>query len=199
MKDFKYWWESGMQWEAYRDMLDRLMLEGRTTGSEQSEDLLSYARLNLQRMKRIDKTFKEDSQLKDFFLHYQGQLKIIAITEGWCGDASQSVPVVANLVQLHPDKLDLRIILRDKDTELIDQFLTNGGRAIPKFIFLNGDYQLGGNWGPRPKELQDIYIELKNQQLPFETISENIHSWYAKDKAKTIQNELLELLSKMNF
>ncbi|MCO5231156.1 MAG: thioredoxin family protein [Chitinophagales bacterium] len=198
-KNFKYWWERGMQWDAYKELLDNLMLEGKTTGEQQSEELLTYAKMNLQRMKRIDKSFKEDEQFRIFLGGFQGKIKVLAITEGWCGDASQSVPVVANIAKNHADKLELKVILRDEDTELIDQFLTNGGRSIPKFIFLGENNQLLGNWGPRPKVLQEIFIEMKKNNLPFDELSEKLHSWYGKDKARTIQSELMELIKSFNL
>ncbi len=195
MKDLKYWWNEAFSWEAYKELIQNLLDEGKTTGENQSEEMLEYARLNWHRLKRVEKTFKTDESI-DSLLQSENvkPMKVIMITEGWCGDASQSTPIIAELARLYPNKIEIRVFLRDSDTDLIDQFLTNGGRSIPKFVFLNEDFKLLGDWGPRPQEAQEYYMEMKKQELPFPEIAEKIQMWYAKDKTQSLQKELKELI-----
>lgn len=194
--NFKDWWDKAYTWESYKELISGLLEEGKTTGEQQSPELLAYAKLNWQRMQRIEKTFKLDIHLSDVLSSQNvGSMHVLVITEGWCGDAAQSVPVMSELERIFPDSLSVRLVLRDTDTTLIDQFLTNGGRSIPIFIFLDQDFKLLGHWGPRPKELQSIFMEMKSQQKPFEEVAEFLHTWYAKDKTHTLQTELGQLIS----
>lgn len=199
MKDFKYWWSQGMTWEAYNVMFEELIQQGKTTGSDQSEEMVAYTKLNGHRMKRVEKTFKIDIYLHDLLIDPNTKpLKLLVISEPWCGDASQSVPAIAEIARLYPEKIDLKIILRDTDTELIDQFLTNKGRAIPILLFLDGHFNLLGHWGPRPKEAQAQVMELKALNVSHEEMVEKLMVWYAKDKSQSIQNELVELIKGFN-
>lgn len=195
MRDFNYWWSQSMTWEAYKELFEQLIEENKTTGLDQSEEMVEYTKLNWHRMKRVEKTFKMDIQLNDLFINADAKpFKLLVISEPWCGDASQSVPVIAEIARLYPEKIDLRIILRDTDTELIDQFLTNKGRAIPKFLFLDQDFQLLNHWGPRPVEAQALLMELKGQEVSHEVMVEKLMVWYAKDKSHSIQSELVGVI-----
>lgn len=198
MKDFKYWWGKSMTWEDYQELFDSLIAENKTTGADQSEAMVAYTKLNGHRMKRVEKTFKIDIELHDLLIHPKTKpFQLLVITEPWCGDASQSVPVIAELARLYPEKIDLRLILRDADTELIDQFLTNKGRAIPKVLFLDNEFNLLGHWGPRPKIAQQQVMEMKAQDVSHDEMVEKLMVWYAKDKSQSIQNEIVEIIKKV--
>ncbi|HUH73957.1 MAG TPA: thioredoxin family protein [Chitinophagales bacterium] len=195
MKDFKYWWNQAMTWEEYKAFSEQLIQEGKTTGADQSEEMVAYTKLNGHRMKRVEKTFKINIALNDALVDSNTKpFNLLVISEPWCGDASQSVPAIAEIARLYPEKIDLKIILRDTNTELIDQFLTNKGRAIPIFLFLDQTFNLLGQWGPRPVEAQAKVMELKAQEVSHEEMVEKLMVWYAKDKSQSIQNELAETI-----
>lgn len=195
MKDFKHYWNRSYTWEDYKDLIHNLLEQNKTTGPNQDEQYVAFTRLNLQRMKRVEKTLKLDEDLKKLLESKKfNSIRILVISEGWCGDAAQSVPVISDIAQAYPDKLDLKIFLRDEDTDLIDQFLTNGGRSIPQFIFLDHDFNLLGNWGPRPVEAQKLFNELKADGKDHAQIVEQIQLWYARDKSESLQREVLEKL-----
>lgn len=195
MTNLKYWWDQSFSWTDYKEMIQNLLKEDKTTGEVQSEEMFNYGKLNWQRSKRIEKTFKIDEPLDQLLKSDDVQaMKVILITEGWCGDAAQSGPIMAELSRLYPNKIEMKVILRDTDTALIDQFLTNGGRSIPKFIFLDKEFNLLGDWGPRPQEVQDLYTEMRAQELPYSEISEKVQKWYAKDKTHSVQQELADLI-----
>ena len=195
MKDFKYWWSQAMTWEAYKEFTETLINENKTSGEDQSEEMVAYTKLNGHRMKRVEKTFKINIALNDVLIDSNTKpFKVLVISEPWCGDASQSVPAIGEIARLYPEKIDLRIILRDTDTELIDQFLTNNGRAIPKFLFLDDNFGLLGHWGPRPVEAQALLMELKAEEVTHDVMVEKLMVWYGKDKSQSIQNELTEMI-----
>ena len=89
----------------------------------------------------------------------QHQLHFLTITEDWCGDAMMINPVIRKLSEAA--NIEMRVALRDADTELIDRHLTNGGRAIPIVLILNEQGQLLGKWGPRAPEVQKIVDEVR--------------------------------------
>lgn len=175
-------------------MIDSLMAENKTTGTDQSDAMINYAKMNIQRMQRIDKTTVIGEELKSTLGKLNRKLIFYVLTEGWCGDAAQNVPVLAILEQ-HTTNIELRLLLRDQNLEIMDQYLTNGGRSIPKLICV--DAESGKElfeWGPRPQACQEIMLEMKKAGMEKTEIGEKIHAWYAKDKTHSLQKELVELL-----
>lgn len=100
-------------------------------------------------------TIKDDSN--DLQVVKDKSPRILIITEHWCGDAMLNNSVLRRLAE--QSDLDVRCVLRDEDTDLIDQFLTNGGRAIPIYVFLNAEGEVIGQWGPRAPELQQFVMD----------------------------------------
>lgn len=123
---------------------------------------------------------------------HRGLLRMIILTEDWCGDAANTVPVLAKLANEIPT-MDARILKRDENPEVMDAYLTNGARSIPIAILLDADFQEIGHWGPRPKELQQWVIDNKDT-IPKEERYPHVRRWYAKDKGESTLRELLELL-----
>ena len=121
-----------------------------------------------------------------------GGLRLLLIAEDWCGDASNTVPVMAKLGDA-ADGIDVRIIGRDDNPEMMDRYLTNGARSIPIAIMLDCDFNEIGHWGPRPTELQQWVMDNKDR-IPKEKRYPQVRRWYAKDKGVSTLRELLELL-----
>ena len=121
-----------------------------------------------------------------------GRWHLIAITEDWCGDASNTVPVVARLAEDSP-RVDLRVVKRDDNTDLMDRYLTNGSRSIPVVVILDEDFEPVSHWGPRPEELQELVISEKEKgERPVDEIYRDTRKWYARDRGETTLEELLE-------
>lgn len=183
----------GMTYDVYLDLLKDLLSEGKTTGPNQDAGLFEYAKLNIQRMERIYKTVVITDELANKVKAINDKQTWICITEGWCGDAAQSLPLFARLAGLNSN-ITLKMVLRDENLELIDRYLTNGGRAIPIVIALQDGKELW-KWGPRPASLQVIVDEFKqNPTVTFEELKTQLHTWYAKNKTVDQQNELLKLI-----
>jgi len=118
----------------------------------------------------------------------------LVITEGWCGDAAFNVPLFHVLAELAPDKVKLRLVLRDSNLELMDAHLTDGGRSIPKLIVLSESLQPLGFWGPRPAGLQLLMKQWKDDGLELKQLIPKVHGWYDADKTRSLQQELTRLL-----
>ena len=183
----------GITHNVYIDLLKDLLSEGRTTGLNQDDGLIEYAKLNIQRMERIYKTVVIKGELVKKVKAITEKQTWICITEGWCGDAAQSIPLFERLAELN-DNISFKIVLRDENLDLMDRNLTNGGRAIPIVIATQNDQELW-KWGPRPKSLQAIVDEFKqNPTVSYEELKTQLHTWYAKNKTVDQQNELITLI-----
>jgi len=188
----------GISYPQYREMIDRLLAEGRTTGTNHSEAMLHYTKMNVQRMKRVEKTTILSEELLTIIQRVTGHYHFLVITEGWCGDAAQIVPVLNRIAEASAGKFDLRVVLRDQHLPLIDAHLTHGGRAIPVLLVLDQQKELIlPKWGPRPAVLQVQLAEWKKEGVEMPELAEKLHGWYAKDKTQHVQAELAALLAEL--
>lgn len=182
------YWSQGMTWEAYRKLVDDLWAQGKTTGPDQSEKMLEYAKLNLARMQRLEKTTELQPEAVATLEQVKGSPRFLVITEGWCGESAQCGPPVEKLIGHRG--WESRYLLRDEHPELMDQFLTNGGRSIPVVIMLDAAGNTDGEkWGPRPAEIQQLRLQWVAEGLPYAEVSQRVHTWFAKDKTVSTQLE----------
>ncbi|MCU0343708.1 MAG: thioredoxin family protein [Ignavibacterium sp.] len=165
------------------------------TLNDYDKSFYEYRKLNYQRSTRLDKTFiPSDDAIKSFSKINQTQ-KWIVITESWCGDSAQNLPVIAKLAQLN-NKIDLQIVLRDSNLQFMDLHLTNGSRAIPKLIVFDKNDKELFSWGPRPAEAQNLYSRLKNAGAAKSEINKELHLWYGRNRGKEVEKEILHLVKK---
>jgi len=190
--------DKGMNYPEYRTLISSLLLEGKTTGDDHSEAMLHYTKMNNQRMNRVEKTTLLTDDMKEVLGALTGTYHLLVISEGWCGDAAQILPVINLMTSAAPTKFKLKIVLRDQNLALMDQHLTNGGRAIPVLLVLNeqGDLLLP-KWGPRPAVLQTLISEWRQETAEMAVLAEKLHGWYAKDKTLSTQQELTALLKQL--
>ncbi|HRI22121.1 MAG TPA: thioredoxin family protein [Panacibacter sp.] len=192
----KSYTDRGMYYEEYRRMIDAFLMVGRSTAKKESESLAEHSRLNVVRMKRLDKTVEIIPELKEYVEGISAPQTWMVITEGWCGDAAQIVPVLNKIAELN-DKITLKFLLRDENLQLMDQYLTNGkSRSIPKLVLLDENNEELFNFGPRPAILQEMFYHMKANAMANDVIKEEMHKWYAKDKTISMQTELLHMLYK---
>lgn len=117
-------------------------------------------------------------------------LKLLVLAEDWCGDASNSIPVLARLTDLAPG-LELRVLRRDEHPDVMDRYLTNGSRSIPVVIALDRAFQELGHWGPRPRTLQEWVLEERKKGTPKDRLYPEVRRWYARDAGVTTLREVL--------
>jgi Thioredoxin len=178
-------------YQAYTALFASLLAQDRTTGPDQSAAMVHFTQLNQQRMHRLDKVIELLPETVTLIRGISLPQTWLVLTEAWCGDAAQSVPVMHAVAALNP-LIELKLLLRDENLGLMDQYLTNGvSRSIPKLIGV--DTTTSEElfvWGPRPAPLQEIFMQLKAEGMEFHQIKEELQRWYNKDKTVTIQQEL---------
>lgn len=186
--------EEGMSFQSYYNLTEKLVEEGKTTGPKQSDDLAHYTKLNLSRMKRLAKTASLSDLLIEKINHIKSKVYFLVISEAWCGDAAQNVPLIAKAAEFSSN-IDLKIILRDDNLDIMDAYLTNGGRSIPKVIAIDAEtLEVIAEWGPRPKGAQELMLELKSKEAAYPEISEALQRWYITDKTNSFQADFGQLI-----
>lgn len=186
--------EKAIDYTTYRNMMEKWVDAGKTSGNKQSDALAGYTKMNFQRMKRWEKTYKPNENFKTQFSQIQEKWYWVILTEAWCGDAAQNISVIEKMASLS-ENIQTLYLFRDENLALMDEYLTNGGRSIPKLITLEQEtLKEIFTWGPRPKPAQDLVNLYKNN--PDVDYKLEVHKWYAKDKGRAIEKEFLELTEK---
>ncbi|EJL65031.1 thioredoxin family protein [Flavobacterium sp. CF136] len=188
-------------YSEYRKLVTDLLSEGKSTGNEQSENLTHYTSLNEARMNRLEKTIKISENIIDKLQKLDNHYIWLVISEGWCGDAAQILPIINKMALESNKKIDLRIVFRDANDELMSHYLTNGGRAIPKVIVICKEAGIvRADWGPRPKGATELMADYRKEfGVIDEKIKTDLQLWYLADKGISVQEELLEIMENIKY
>ncbi|CAN5232291.1 thioredoxin family protein [soil metagenome] len=158
-----------------------------------------YINLNQRRMYRVEKTFEISAELAAQIKNGKHKIYWLVLTEHWCGDASQLLPFFNAIAEMSEGKIELKLVYRDQHPELMDAYLTNGTRSIPKLIQLDEHYTVTAFWGPRPSVAQQLVKHLKSNPATAATYANELHLWYAKDKQKSLESEIAKLIYRANL
>jgi hypothetical protein len=184
-----------MSYGSYMTLTEQLVEEGRTSGPNQSEPYVYYTKLNFQRMKRLNKTIEVPARIIELLKEKAANWTWVIITEPWCGDAAQCVPVLEKIAQTN-SFVKTAYLLRDEHPEVMDAYLTNGGRSIPKLICLDQDGKEVFPWGPRPAVIQEVMNRLKAEGITeIATIVEEIQKAYNADHQAGVYEEMEAILA----
>ena len=187
--------EKSISYIAYRDLVKQLAEENSTTGNDKTDALINYTKLNDKRMKRWDKTVKLSEESQKIIKEFNNSITWLVITESWCGDAAHIMPVLNKIAEAN-NNIDMKIVLRDENPALMDAFLTNGGKAIPKVIMIdNESSEVINTYGPRPSEATSYVNKFKaiNGALTPE-FKEDLQHWYNKNKGQNIIEDVTKIL-----
>ncbi|WP_438966590.1 thioredoxin family protein [Flavobacterium sp.] len=181
-------------YKEYRTLVSNLIKEGKSTGNTQSNDLLHYSELNETRMNRLEKTIKITEEVVKQINQLQKKVTWLVLSEGWCGDAAQILPILHKMAE-SSEFIDLKIVLRDENESLMNDFLTNDGKAIPKLIILDDNENVVADFGPRPEPARKLIADYKEANgVVDEPIKVELQKWYLQDKGITTQNEIMQIM-----
>ena len=185
--------ENSLSYKGYRELVTNLLDKNESTTKNGSEDLVGYSKLNNSRMKRLDKTTKLDDAIVNKFSEIDKQITWLVLSEGWCGDAAQNLPVINKLAETN-ENINLRILLRDENPELMNEFLTNGNQAIPKLIQIE-DNKVTKSWGPRPTIAAKMVSDYKSEHGKLDAeFKKELQVWYNKNKSQNVIEDLTKLV-----
>lgn len=191
--DYKNYLEKGISYHQYKQqMAEDLAL---------NDDLKirEYINLNQRRMHRVEKTYTPSAEIVEQVKNIRHSIYWLILTEHWCGDASQTLPALHAVAALSGGKVEMKLVYRDQHDELMNGYLTNGTRSIPKLIQLDKHLNVTGIWGPRPAVAQKLVKELKSNPSTASTYANELHLWYAKDKQQQLEKEIAQLLFRANL
>lgn len=184
----------GVAYTTYRTLIKGLLVEGKSTGKEQSQDLLNYSKLNDARMDRLDKKIKILEETQNELSGLTENFSFLVLAEGWCGDAAQILPVLNKMAEATP-KIEMKVVCRDENEVLMDAFLTNGNKAIPKVIVLNNKNEVVDSWGPRPTIATKMVQDYKEKHGGLDAeFKKDLQVWYNKNKGVNVQTDIVNLL-----
>lgn len=163
-----------------------------------NENYLNYTKSNARWSKRLTKKVKLSAELTSKIESINGMLFFILINEPWCGDGAFTQAFIHNLASVSKGKIDLKIILRDSNLNIMENYLTNGGMAIPKLVCLDENLKEIMTWGPRPKALKSQLEEWKKDAgFDNQAKIQQVYEWYIKDKNQSIETEFVEIFEKI--
>ena len=179
----------------YRKMVSDLLAAGKVTGDKQTPELVHYSLLNETRMNRLDKKVIIPEENIQKLLNLKKEYTWIVIAEGWCGDVAQLLPILNKLAVITPH-IELKIVFRDENPALMNLFLTNGTRSIPKLVILDRKTKdVLGHWGSRPAPATKLVKSYRDQYGKIDdTIKTELQLWYLHDKGLTTQEEVIALM-----
>jgi len=131
-----------------------------------------------------------------------GRRLVAVLAEDWCGDAASLVPILAKLAAAAPEKIELRVFQRDANLDIMDGYLSHGGRAIPVAIVFDDEMRQLGWWGPRPAPAQALFREklsaLRAGHLTDkrEEVNKPVLRWYREDRGRHTMDEFLMVLER---
>lgn len=179
-----------MNYLEYYALFDDILTRRYIGHPYEKESYYNYTRLNLSRMRRWDKQLILAEPLVDSIKGITQKQQWIVITEPWCGDAAHIIPCIIKLIAYNP-LISYDLQLRDTEPSLMQYYLTNGSRSIPKLVVRNEEGKDLFTWGPRPAGAQTLLNNLKVINADSETQKIQLQNWYNTDKGVSFCKELL--------
>lgn len=185
--------EKGFSYKTYTELMKQLVSEGKSTGIEQTVERIDFTKLNASRMRRLDKTLVIPKQAIKSFQNIKENQTWLVILESWCADGAQTIPILNKICNELPN-VDLKIVLRDENLELMDLFLTNGTRSIPKLIVLDSKCNVINTWGSRSRIATKMVEAYKSQNGKIDdSFKKFLQIWYNKDMGNAIIQDLVNM------
>lgn len=168
------------------------MTPERFEASATFEEYLASVEKNRELWHAVHERVRLPEQLVEEARAVPGTWHLVALSEDWCGDAVNTLPVVARLAEAAG--WDLRVLGRDANPDLMSAHLTNGrSRSIPVVIVYDDALREVGWWGPRPEELQ-AWVMSEGLAMPSPERYKVTRRWYARDRGRTVLRELLDIV-----
>ena len=192
-QDFKSYLQNGSSYQQYKQQM------AADLALHPDLKIKEYIHLNQRRMHRVEKTYIPSPEIIAQVSNVQHKVYWLILTEHWCGDASQTLPALHAIAELSAGKIEMKLVYRDKNDELMNAYLTNGTKSIPKLVQLDKTMNVSGIWGPRPTVAQKLVKELKANPATATNYTNDLHEWYARNKQQDLEKEVAQLLFRANL
>jgi hypothetical protein len=174
------------------ELIDGTTSRDRYLGAPEFDEMLATARENVDLWTAVWRRAVVPDEYLRRVEALGGAWHLLVLSEDWCGDAVNTVPVVAKLAELSPN-LDLRVLARDENPDLMDAHLTGASRSIPVVIALDEEFRERGWWGPRPAELQ-AWVLGAGRAVEKAERYKYVRAWYARDRGLMTLEAVVSML-----
>jgi hypothetical protein len=169
-----------------------MMIRERFASALRFAEFVRSAQANREMWEIMARRASPPEELFERVARVPGSWHLLVLVEDWCGDAVNTVPQIAALSEAAPN-LDLRVVGRDVNPDLMNAHLTGGSRSIPIVIVLDESYREVAWWGPRPAPLQ-AWVSSEGQALSKEDRYREVRRWYARDRGLTTLHEIVAMV-----
>jgi hypothetical protein len=173
---------------------DTITMRERYLGAMEFGEMLATVTKNEELWASVWRRAAAPPDLVDRLAATGGPWHLLVLSEDWCGDAVNTVPIVARLAELAPNA-DLRVLTRDANLDIMDAHLTGTSRSIPIVIVYDDEFNEVGWWGPRPATLQQ-WVLGPGAVMEKEAKYREVRAWYARDRGVTTIEELVSLIER---
>ncbi len=188
---------NGMSYKEYtQNIIDEIANTNPEILDDDLKEKYEFKKLNLQRSSRIDRTYTVPEELERAIKKINSKQLWMVITEGWCGDSAQNLPFIVKMTEINSN-IGLKILLRDSNPDIMDLYLTNGTKSIPKLVAFDESGNELFQWGPRPKAAKELISKLKNDGIVKPELYEKLHLWYGRNRGKEIESEFMEIFLRL--
>ncbi len=188
--------KNSLSYPEYMELNEELVENKDSTG-EITEDRINFTALNFKRILRLNKTIRLKPEQEGHFKNIKNNQTWLVLLESWCADGAQTIPVLNKIAEVS-ENIHLRIVLRDENPKLMDQFLTNGTRSIPRLVILDKEMEVMTTWGPRTVAATQMVNDYK---MEFGSIDSNFKArlqiWHNKDRGMSIINKLANIVQNL--
>lgn len=191
--DYQAYLQKGIGYDQYKHQMAADLV------NNADPKIKEYIHLNQHRMSRVEKTYTVSEALMQQAKNLPHKTYWLILTEHWCGDAAQTLPAFQKVAELSKGMIEMKLVYRDQNPELMDAYLTGESRSIPKLIQLDAHYNVTGVWGPRPSEAQKLVKTLKANPATAATYSTELHKWYAQNKQQALASEITQLIQRASL
>jgi hypothetical protein len=182
---------SGLSYEEYSNVINSRL--EKYNSDETLKSKYELLKLNQTRSSRIEKTYQSCTEAKEVLTSVNKPQVWMVITESWCGDSAQNIPYLKKLADENP-LIIFKLLLRDDNPDIMDLYLTNGTRSVPMLIAYDEEWNEIFRWGSRPAAAIELMNNLKTEGVEKGEIMRQLHSWYAVNKGKALENEICEII-----
>ena len=184
----------GLTPAAYLEIMTRQAETTPAAADESAREKWQFTKLNLHRTGRISRTWRPSAALSELLAKLKNDQIWLVLTEPWCGDSAQCLPCLVTMAALQP-AITLRLVLRDQNLDLMDRYLTDGKRSIPRLVAFATDGRELFRWGPRPAAAQAVFTAAKDEGLAKPDILQRLHLFYGRDRGAALDAEFVTLLN----
>jgi hypothetical protein len=185
--------QDGLDHARYMALMEEQAAQSVDDLDDEAAHLVEYTQLNLHRSQRILRTYKMAPQLVTILDRITSPQLWLVVTEPWCGDSAQCLPYITVMAQSNPN-ITLRLVTRDDNLDIMDEFLTHGKRAIPRLAVFDAEGTQLLTWGPRPYAAQKVFDQAKAEDMDKPELLERLHLFYGRDRGKALEKEFIALL-----